>query len=211
MKLLTLAFLGLVATGAIAEDRSGMYLTDVNGTVVTNPYGLCWRTGSWVVPAPATATAADCMCEKVCKSPPTVADTVKPLPAAAVKPLTQKMTVSAEALFDFDKSTIRPDGATKLNEVVAIYNRSTVEVIIIVGHADRIGTETYNQSLSEKRSASVKTYLISKGVTANRIYSEGKGEREPVTTATQCNSVKNLKACLQPDRRVEIEVIGSVK
>ena len=213
MKLLTLAFLGLAATsGALAagEDRSGMYLTDSAGKVVMNSTDLCWRTSNWTAPTPATATDADCQCEKVCKPTPVTVPTVK-APAESAKPLDRKMSVSTETLFDFNKSTIRPTGASKLDEVVAIYKRSTVEVIIVVGHADRIGSEAYNQTLSEKRAAAVKGFLVRNGVPTNRIYSEGKGEREPVTTSAQCKGVKNLKACLQPDRRVEIEIIGSAK
>ena len=212
MKLRTFAFLGLaVATGAFAasEDRSGMYLTDSSGKVVMNATDLCWRTSSWTAPSPATASEADCLCEKVCKPAPVAV--IAPAPIIAAKPVDQKMSVLAETLFDFNKTTIRPAGADKLNEVVAIYKRSVVEVIIVVGHADRIGSEAYNQVLSEKRAAAVKAFLVSKGVAANRIYSEGKGEREPVTKAGQCRGAKNLKACLQPDRRVEIEIIGTVK
>jgi len=84
-------------------------------------------------------------------------------------------------------------------------------VILAVGHTDRLGSDAYNQKLSERRAAAVKTYLVSKGVEANRIYTEGKGKKQPVT-GTTCDNVKGrtaLIACLQPDRRVEVEVIGS--
>jgi OOP family OmpA-OmpF porin len=89
-----------------------------------------------------------------------------------------------------------------------------LEVILAVGHTDRIGSDAYNQKLSEKRAAAVKTYLVGKGVEANRVYTEGKGEKQPVTT-DKCNNLeatgknKKLVECLQPDRRVEIEVIGT--
>ena len=80
-----------------------------------------------------------------------------------------------------------------------------------IGHADRIGSERYNQRLSEQRVASVNDYMVSKGVEPNRIYTEGKGETQPVTKAEDCAGPKSTKliACLQPDRRVDIEVIGT--
>jgi OOP family OmpA-OmpF porin len=84
-------------------------------------------------------------------------------------------------------------------------------VIIAVGHADRFGTDAYNQKLSEKRAEAVKAYLVSKGVEPNRVYTEGKGKKQPITKADQCKGPKSKKTvdCLQPDRRVEIEVIGT--
>ncbi|MDP1909408.1 MAG: OmpA family protein, partial [Hyphomicrobium sp.] len=85
------------------------------------------------------------------------------------------------------------------------------ETVMTIGHADRIGTDGYNQRLSEQRVGTVKAYMVSKGVEANRIYTEGKGETQPVTKAGDCAGPKSAKiiACLQPDRRVEIEVIGT--
>ncbi len=84
-------------------------------------------------------------------------------------------------------------------------------MILAVGHADRLGGDAYNQKLSEKRAESVKAYLVGKGIEANRVYTEGKGEKQPVTKADQCKGAKSKKVvdCLQPDRRVEIEVIGT--
>ncbi|KFB73466.1 MAG: Outer membrane protein II* [Candidatus Accumulibacter phosphatis] len=86
-----------------------------------------------------------------------------------------------------------------------------LEVIIAVGHTDRFGSDAYNQKLSEKRAAAVKTYLVSKGIEANRVYTEGKGKKNPVTKPDQCPGAKSKKtiACLQPDRRVDIELIGT--
>jgi OOP family OmpA-OmpF porin len=90
-------------------------------------------------------------------------------------------------------------------------NEIKLEVIIAVGHADRFGTEAYNQKLSERRAAAVKDYLVAKGVEANRVYTEGKGSKQPVTNADVCKGAKSKKVveCLQPDRRVEVEIIGT--
>ena len=104
-------------------------------------------------------------------------------------------------------------GKEKLNEVAMKAGEINLEVVIAVGHADRIGSAAYNQKLSEKRAATVKTYLVSKGVPANRVYTEGKGSKQPVTQPGQCKGGKSAKviACLQPDRRVDIEIIGTSK
>jgi OOP family OmpA-OmpF porin len=127
------------------------------------------------------------------------------------KPTGDKITIAADALFDFDKATLRPEGRAKLDEVAAKSKEIKLEVIIAVGHTDRIGSDAYNQKLSERRAAAVKTYLVSKGIDANRVYTEGKGEKNPVTKPGQCAGPKSKKVieCLQPDRRVDIELIGT--
>jgi len=95
--------------------------------------------------------------------------------------------------------------------VVAKAGAIKLEVIIAVGHTDRIGSDAYNQKLSERRAAAVKQYLVSKGIDANRVYTEGKGKKNPVTKPDQCLGKTSPKviACLQPDRRVDIELIGT--
>jgi OOP family OmpA-OmpF porin len=114
----------------------------------------------------------------------------------------QKVTLAADVLFDFDKSAIRPDGKNRLDDLSQKVRSVNLEVVIAIGHACSIGTDAYNQKLSERRAASVKAYLVSKGVEPNRIYTEGKGEKQPVASnATKEGRMKN--------RRVEIEVIGT--
>ena len=132
-------------------------------------------------------------------------------PVAAPKPTGEKITVAADALFDFDKAVLRPEGKAKLDELVAKANAIKLEVILVVGHTDRLGSLKHNQGLSERRAAAVKTYLVSKGIEANRVYTEGKGPSQPVT-GDKCKgnvATKALIACLQPDRRADIEVIGT--
>jgi OOP family OmpA-OmpF porin len=210
--LLLAALLGISAA-AIAQtpgiDRKGDvgYLVDSRDNVVKSGAGSCWRTGYWT---PAMAVA-ECDPELVKKEAP-----VTPKAAAAPatpKPAAQKITLAADTLFDFDKATLRPEGKAKLDELVAKVKDIKLEVIIAVGHADRFGTDKYNQKLSEKRAESVKAYLVSKGMEPNRVYTEGKGKKQPVTKAGDCKGPKSKKviACLQPDRRVEIEVIGTTQ
>jgi OOP family OmpA-OmpF porin len=123
-----------------------------------------------------------------------------------------KVTLAADALFDFDKAVLRPEGKAKLDDVAAKVKGIKLEAIIIVGHTDRIGSDKYNQNLSERRAAAVKDYLAGKGVEPGRLYAEGKGEKQPVTgdkCGTSVKKSKKLIDCLQPDRRVEIEIIGT--
>ena len=210
-----LASIGLfAAAGAVqaqtAADR--VYVIDQRGEVVKSGTGLCWRTGFWT-PAAAATDPAGCMCDKdllpkeVCEPKVAVAP---PVPGA--KPTGDKITIAADALFDFDKATLRPEGKAKLDEVAAKAKAIKLEVIIAVGHTDRFGSDAYNQKLSEKRAAAVKTYLVSKGIDANRVYTEGKGKKNPVTKPDQCPGkapTKKVIECLQPDRRVDIELIGT--
>ena len=197
---------------------------DARGVVVKSGTGLCWRTGYWT---PALAESVmygqfpvGCECDKdlmpkaKCEPPAAAAAPAKaaaPAPAAAPKPAAQKVTLAADALFDFNKADLRPEGKAKLDKLANDIKGIKLEVILAVGHADRLGDDAYNQKLSEKRAASVKSYLVSKGVDANRVYAEGKGEKQPVTKPDQCKGPKSKKVvdCLQPDRRVDIEVIGT--
>ena len=213
LSLLAATLLG-VGASAFAQtpgvDMKGTvgYVIDQRGYVAKSGYGLCWRTGYWT---PAMAIA-ECDPDLVKKAAPAAA-AAKPAAAATPKPAAEKITLAADTLFDFDKATLRPAGKQALDGLVSKIKDIKLEVIIAVGHADRFGSDAYNQKLSEKRAASVKEYLVSKGMEANRVYTEGKGEKQPVTKADQCTGAKSAKViqCLQPDRRVEIEVIGTKK
>ena len=217
--LLAAAMIGLSA-GAIAQttgiDTKGTvgYVIDQRANVAKSGTGLCWRTGYWT---PAMAIA-ECDSDLVKKAAPVMAPPPAPKaaepappPAPAPKPAAKKVTLSADALFDFDKATLRPEGEKKLSDLVASFGGLKLEVIVAVGHADRFGKPAYNQTLSEKRADAVKSFLVSKGIEPNRVYSEGKGQSKPVTAPDQCKGPKSAKvvACLQPDRRVDIEVIGT--
>src|SRR5574338_73402 len=224
-----IAALGLTASASYAQavkdvvvDGKGEipYLIDGRNVVARSGYGLCWRTGYWSPAAAGSAMAGqfpvgcDCDPDVVPKEKCTPPAPPAP-PVAGPKPAAEKIKLAADTLFDFDKATLRPEGKAKLDDLVAKSKQLNLEVILAVGHTDRIGSDSYNQKLSEKRAASVKNYLVSKGIEPNRIYTEGKGEKQPVT-GTTCNKMgpengRNAKlvACLQPDRRVEIELIGT--
>ncbi|HUY03984.1 MAG TPA: OmpA family protein [Rhodocyclaceae bacterium] len=208
--LLVAALFG-ISTSVLAQPSSTQgYLIDSQGAVVKSGTGLCWHTGSWT-PAMAIAECDPDLVKKEAPPPPKAAEPVVP-PVPAPKPVAEKVTLSADTLFDFDKAVLRPEGKAKLDELTAQVKDVKLEVITAVGHADRIGTVKYNQKLSERRAESVKAYLVSKGIEPNRVYTEGKGKSQPVTKPGQCKGnkvTKKLIACLQPDRRVEIEVIGT--
>lgn len=205
--------LGAFATNAAAQAAANSgYLQDTRGAVVKSPFNLCWRTGFW---SPAMATAEcdpDLVPKPVAPTPPAPTPAVPTPPApkpAAVTPVSVKVTMAADALFDFNKSVIRGDAKAKLDDLVGKIKSVNVEVVIAIGHADRIGSVRYNQKLSLRRADSVKAYLVSKGIPANRIYTEGKGKSQPVKACPAMKNRKQLIACLQPNRRVEIEVVGT--
>ncbi len=187
---------------------------------------LCWRDNFWT---PATAAAG---CDGAIVAPraaaaPAPAPGARPAPApapgarpaapaaaapaapaarpaaaAAQPPAATKVTYAADAFFDFDKSVLKPEGKAKLDDLVGKVKGINLEVVIAVGHTDSVGSDAYNQSLSVKRSEAVKAYLVSKGIEKNRVYTEGKGEKQPVAdNKTTEGRAKN--------RRVEIEVVGT--
>jgi OOP family OmpA-OmpF porin len=169
------------------------------------------RKNAWALAALA-AIAVGCATEEPKPAPPP-APAPAPAPAPVPKPepkpeppkpkpVAEKVTFAAEVLFDFDKSVVKPDGKAKLDDLAAKVRGINLEVVIAIGHTDSVGTDEYNQKLSVRRAESVKAYLVSKGIEANRVYTEGKGEKQPVAdNRTAEGRAKN--------RRVEIEVIGT--
>ncbi len=192
------------------------YWKNSQGTVWRNSTGLCWRTSYWT---PASAT---CECDKdilpkeKCEPPApkaAPAPAPAPAPAAAPKMMPEKVTFSADVLFDFDKAVLKPEGKQALDNFASKLGGVNYEVVVSVGHTDRIGSVQYNKGLSMRRAESVKAYLVSKGIPANKVYTDGKWFSDPVTKPADCKGKtgKALIQCYQPDRRVEVEVAGSRK
>lgn len=201
------AALGIGAGSAGAADNGYAMGGASDNLVVKNPFGLCWRTGYWT---PAMATL-ECDPDLVPKAAPpapmpkpVMQPAPKPAPAAkpAPKPVAESLTLSAEAYFDFDKSTLKPAGKQELDSLVGKLKAVNLEVVIAIGHTDSIGSKAYNQKLSERRANAVKDYLVGKGIDAKRVHTEGKGETQPVAD----NRTKQGRA---KNRRVEIQVIGT--
>jgi OmpA-OmpF porin, OOP family len=213
--ILSAAFaLGMGMTSAFAQSN-GYVQAPVSGVTVKDPFGLCWRTGYWT-PAMATMECDPDLMPKTAEPAPAPAPMVappapQPAPPAARMPVTEKVTLSADTLFGFDKAVIRPEGKLKLDDLVDKLKAVDVETIIAIGYTDRIGSKAYNLKLSERRAEAVKAYLVSEGVPSGRILANGKGKENPVTQPDQCKGRKSAKVikCLQPDRRVDIEVVGS--
>jgi OOP family OmpA-OmpF porin len=169
---------------------------------------LCWRDANWT---PATAAPG---CDGALVAPTAAPAAAAPAPSAAPAPAAAapaaaapavaatKVTYAADAFFDFDKSVLKPEGKAKLDDLTSKIKGINLEVIIAVGHTDSVGSDAYNQKLSVRRSEAVKAYLVSKGIEKNRVYTEGKGEKQPVAdNKTADGRAKN--------RRVEIEVVGT--
>jgi OOP family OmpA-OmpF porin len=181
------------------------YVTDTRNAVVKNPYGLCWRTGYWT-PAMAILECDPDLVPKPAPAPvPAQPAEPKPAPkppAPAPTPVTEKVTLAADVFFDFDKSVLKPAGKAALDDLIGKLKAVALEVIIAIGHTDSIGSDSYNQKLSVRRAEAVKAYMVSKGIEPNRIYTEGKGEKQPIAdNRTAQGRAKN--------RRVEIEVVGT--
>lgn len=205
-----------VTTDIKANTPHSAYVQDARGVIARDPFGLCWRTGYWT-PADAVPGCDLPLCVEPaklengkCVTPPPVVVPVEPVaqptPPAVVPPTptpsSEKVSFSADALFDFDKAVLKPEGKSKLDDLTSKLQGINLEVIIAVGHTDSVGTDAYNQKLSVRRAEAVKAYLQAKGIEPNRIYTEGKGEKQPVASnKTAAGRAKN--------RRVEIEVVGT--
>lgn len=158
---------------------------------------LCWRDASWT-PATAAVGCDGALVPAAAPAPAAPPAAVVPPPA----PVASKVTFAADAFFDFDKAVLKPEGRAKLDDLVNKIRGVNLEVIIAVGHTDSVGSDAYNQKLSVRRAEAVKSYLVSKGIERNRVYTEGKGEKQPVAD----NRTKEGRA---KNRRVEIEVVGT--
>ncbi|MHB1176456.1 MAG: OmpA family protein [Sulfuriferula sp.] len=204
----------LLPSMALAANSTNYgYVVDSSGKVVKNNFGECWRTGYWT-PAMANEECDPNLVKKEEPKPEPMAEAPAPMPAPAPAPepvTLQKVNLSADALFAFNKATLKPTGKTTLDDFVRDLGNANYDAVKVVGHADRIGSHSYNQKLSVKRAESVKNYLVSKGVPADKVSASGVGETEPVTKPGECVGRKSPKliACLQPDRRVEIEVTAT--
>jgi OmpA-OmpF porin, OOP family len=203
----------LFSGAAMAQDTPEAYATDSRGEVVRDSSGDCWRTGYWT---PAMATY-ECDPDLLPKPVKKVEPAPEPAPAPAPAPVPvytepEKISLSADQLFDFDKANLKPEGKQTLDDLVSKLEGVQYDTIVAIGYADRLGSESYNRKLSMRRAESVKAYLVKeKGIPADRIFIDGKGESNPVTgdTCKGNKKTKTLIECLQPDRRVEVEVAGT--
>jgi OOP family OmpA-OmpF porin len=198
-----------LASGAFAQQPTAAdNWRNIDGNVWKNGSNeYCWRDATW---SPATADQrCDGALKPVQAPPPAPAPVAPPpppppppAPVVPPAPVSEKVTFAADAFFDFDKAVLKPEGKAKLDDLSSKMQGINLEVIIAVGHTDAVGNDAYNQKLSVRRAEAVKAYLVSKGIEKNRVYTEGKGEKQPVAD----NKTREGRA---KNRRVEIEVVGT--
>lgn len=195
--------IGMNTSFAEGITNNPAYVVDNSGTLVRDASSGCVHTGSWdkeyglvecgdAAPAPAAAME---------QAPP----------AAGPQPPAIRAVLQTDAYFDFDKAILKPEGKAKLDEFVTQMNEHPeVELLLVTGHTDRIGTASYNMKLSQRRADAVKQYLVEKGVQSDRIETAAKGESEPVVSCDNIKGKENrhnkaLIKCLAPNRRVNVE------
>jgi len=221
----TLLATALAALSTLAVAQPG-YLMQPGGSNVMSGYGLCVRTGHWTqemaaepcdsVPraaAPAPMMAAPQPAPALAPTP-MAQPAPPPAPmAAAPQPTWEKLALSADVLFEFNSAVLKPEGRQRLDEIAMQLRDARMEQIAITGHSDRIGSPQYNMRLSEQRAQAVMEYLRSQGPMQNYT-TAGRGEAAPVT-GSSCSNMgresganRRLVECLQPDRRVEIQLQG---
>jgi OOP family OmpA-OmpF porin len=219
-----------VTLAATPTPNPGYWL-DSSGRVITSSVSnLCWHTGEWtpalamepcdpVAKTSSAATQAVPMATPVALAPvalapaalapgaKTPATVVAPVPVA----LSKKMSISTDALFAFDKSTLNADGKKMLDDVARQLKSSAMDHVHVIGNADRLGSDEYNMALSVRRADAVRDYLVAQGVATHLIDSKGVGESAPVTASGECVGPQSAKviACLQPDRRVDVDLQGT--
>jgi OOP family OmpA-OmpF porin len=209
----------LPSTASAATSLNNGYLVDSEGAIVKDGIGGCWHTISWtpalaVVGCDAVAARNEIMISpKVSEIQPAPIPVPQSAPAqspvqAAIS--SKKFTFSEEDLFSFNESELRPKGKAKLDTLVHDLDGTKYGFIHVTGYTDRIGGAQYNLKLSMRRADEVKDYLVSKGISADRIKAEGKGETLPITNPADCKGKTSAEdiTCLQPDRRTEVTVDG---
>jgi OOP family OmpA-OmpF porin len=205
--------LGFASSAARAQHNMGPndsreLWTATPNQVWKNGFGECWH--SAFGPPPGNN---ECNPAPIAQAAP--APYVAPMVVAAVpaQPVYEQVTLEANVLFDFDKSVLRPEGRKTLDAFAENLKSINSAEIAAVGFADRFGTDGYNQALSERRVATVKAYLVAKGIEPRwGVHSTAKGESQPTTAAGECNGATpnaSTIACLQPDRHVSVEISGS--
>lgn len=176
------------------------------GVTSSNP-GQCWHYSDWI---PVCSAESCDTSGKPLAAESALEEEVQTAPAGV--PF-KTMSISGDALFAFGESALNAESKGLLDELARQLNSASYDSVSVTGHADRLGSRIFNQKLAERRASSVKEYLVSKDVVAGLIKAEGKGHSQPITRSGECIGAKSAKlvACLQPDRRVEVEMQGVEK
>jgi OOP family OmpA-OmpF porin len=185
MKYILSTLLAMFFSLGIASAAPG-YLTATNGEIVRDSYGKCIHAYNW---KPVMSVVG---CDPVKSTVP--------------------VTIRAEVLFAFDKADLSSSSVRTLTELITDAKLMNVDVAIVIGYTDKIGGNTKsNTVLSQRRADTVKKFLIAGGLSAERIFTEGKGTSDPVTGKSECGSTKTKANvdCLQSDRRVTVQIVGT--
>jgi OOP family OmpA-OmpF porin len=214
------AVASLAASGVSAQVQG--YVTDSRGGIVKDPFGLCWRTGYWS-PSLANVECDPDLAPKAAPAPAPAAAPAKPAPApvappkpaaaapAAAKRCDATVTLRNDEVFEFNKAVLTATAKTRLDSdiIAKLATCAKVEAVIIEGHTDRLGSQAYNQKLSEKRADAVKAYLVSKGANRDSIETIGMGKTVPaIFCGSEIKARKDLIACLAPSRRAIVTLKG---
>ncbi|MCP2040526.1 outer membrane protein OmpA-like peptidoglycan-associated protein [Neisseria sp. HSC-16F19] len=201
LKLSALVVALIASTGAMAHEKNGYTISQESREVVRNSYGECWENSFLNKETDGLAECGD--------------GTVAPQPRVQ----TERVSLSANFLFGFDKYNLRPEAVETLNNLAQRLSQTNVQSVRVEGHTDFMGSDQYNQALSERRAHTVSNYLVSRGVSAGKISAVGLGESQARMTASCQEEVAKLGsrvsaarkraaliACIEPDRRVDIEI-----
>jgi len=194
--MVVLAASALVSNIAVAHEggkANEAYVGDMNKHYITDSSGNCVRTSSWSKETATKECNPELFPEKKAEAPAA--------PPPPPQPVYEKVTISATALFDFNKANLKDEGKAaihKLDETIKAKGAQVVDIDVI-GHTDSVGPEEYNQQLSVRRATSVKDFMVSEGIDPGIIDVSGKGESSPVAD----NSTKEGRA---ENRRVEIHI-----
>ena len=204
------------AVGSIAAAQAA----DVNNWVSSSGQvwkdgsnSLCWRDAFWT-PATAVSSCDGAIVAKAAPAPAPApepaAAPAAPAPTPAPMPVSEKVTYSADAFFDFDKAVLKPAGKQALDELAAKIKEVNLETVISTGYTDSFGSAAYNKKLSLRRAEAVKAYLVDQGVPADKVYLEGKGKTDFRVDPHSCHGTfKKRVACQAPNRRAVVEIVGS--
>lgn len=203
-----LATIPLVSYSAMASEKNTIpgYVTDSQGVIVRTGFGECWHTERW---KPGMAVPGCDGYVAAVEPEPVPPEPVPPEPEPV--PAEEHLTLSNDGLFDFNKAQLRLDIREKLDGLIEnVKTFATVDRVVVTGHADRLGSDSYNMKLSRKRAEAVRDYLQDREIAdPSKIEVDARGESEPVEECDGVRSRKKLISCLAPNRRVQIDVTGT--
>lgn len=202
---LSALFVALVASGTAmaseAHTKHG-YTVDREQTIVRNSYGECWQNTYLDKASQGRIECGDAAPVNVA---PEYAD--------------ETVALSAQTLFGFDRDTLRPEATETLNALAQRLSNANVQAVRVEGHTDFMGSDAYNQALSERRANVVANYLVNRGVASTKVTAVGLGESQARMTETCEAEVAKLGAkvsrakkraaliaCIEPDRRVDVKI-----